>query len=586
MPTLTIDGRQVTVPSGATLLDAAELLGVDVPTLCFLKGYDASTSCLVCMVKVRSSGRLVPACATVAVDGMEIESETEELFQVRRTALELLLSDHLGDCLAPCFFACPAHMDIPLMLRQIGESDLRDAIATIKHDIALPAILGRICSKPCEKGCRRGPADGPVAVCDLKRFVADKDLALATPYLPQCQGPTGKRVAIVGAGSAGLAATYELCQAGHACTLLDDHAEPGGQLRYGTTAEQLPREVLDGEVAQILRLGPELRCNCRVGPLPDADGAPAESPSTPAADVPPPPTLEQLADQFDAVLVACGPTDPRQVQCWGLEASKRGIAVDAETFVTSQPGIFAAGNAIRRHGIPVRSLADGKEAGRAIAQYLAGKPIRGHGRPFSSRSGRILVAEMASYLEGAGTAPRQVPQQDGDYAADNASEQADRCLACGCLAHNHCKLEHYARLYGADPTRFGSPNRPHEVLGREASVLFEPGKCIKCELCVQIADKAGEPLGLTMVGRGFDVHIEVPFERGLDEALQKVAAECVAACPTAALSFAHQHTAPEIVPLQLNLDTLARTESEAAASDGATAARSSFNRDPERGGRD
>jgi NADH dehydrogenase/NADH:ubiquinone oxidoreductase subunit G len=63
-----------------------------------------------------------------------------------------------------------------------------------------------------------------------------------------------------------------------------------------------------------------------------------------------------------------------------------------------------------------------------------------------------------------------------------------------------------------------------------------------------------------MVGRGFDVHIEVPFERGLDEALQKVAAECVAACPTAALSFAHQHTAPEIVPLQLNLDTLTRTE--------------------------
>ena len=73
---------------------------------------------------------------------MRTQGETDDVHALRRTALELLLSDHVGDCLAPCFFACPAHMDIPLMLRQIGQRELREAIATIKQDIALPAILG------------------------------------------------------------------------------------------------------------------------------------------------------------------------------------------------------------------------------------------------------------------------------------------------------------------------------------------------------------------------------------------------------------------------------------------------------------
>ena len=208
MTKLTIDQREVEVPPGATVLDAARQLGIDIPTLCYLEGYRPSTSCLVCMVKIRTGdrGRLAPSCGTPAVGGMVVESETEELFQIRRTALELLLSDHVGDCLAPCHFACPAHMDVPNMLRQITTEDLAAAIVTIKRDIALPAVLGRICPKPCEKGCRRSGADGPVAVCQLKRFAADADLASPQPYQPPYAPPTGIRVAIVGAGPTGLSA--------------------------------------------------------------------------------------------------------------------------------------------------------------------------------------------------------------------------------------------------------------------------------------------------------------------------------------------------------------------------------------------
>ena len=145
MPRITIDQREIDVPAGSTILDAAESLGIEIPTLCFARQCEPSTSCLVCLVKLLPSGRLVPACATLTADGMQVESETEEVHALRRNTLELLLSDHLGDCVAPCSFGCPAQMNIPQMLRQIAAGQLREALITVKADIALPAVLGRIC---------------------------------------------------------------------------------------------------------------------------------------------------------------------------------------------------------------------------------------------------------------------------------------------------------------------------------------------------------------------------------------------------------------------------------------------------------
>ena len=142
---------------------------------------------------------------------------------------------------------------------------LREALVTVKADIALPAVLGRICPAPCEKVCRRGNLDGAVAICELKRIVADADLASAEPYLPPCRPASGKRVAIVGGGPAGLAAAYYLAQGGHACTIFDDTDTLGGMFGREIPAEKLPRDVLEREIAQILRLGIETRLNTRVG---------------------------------------------------------------------------------------------------------------------------------------------------------------------------------------------------------------------------------------------------------------------------------------------------------------------------------
>ena len=517
MPKLTIDQHEVEVPPGATLLDAARKLNIDVPTLCYLNGFAPSTSCLVCMVKIRGRDRLVPACGTVAEDGMEIDSETEEVRQVRRTALELLLSDHLGDCLAPCYFGCPARMDIPRMLRQIASGDYREAIATVKRDIALPAVLGRICPAPCEKACRRKGADGAVAICLLKRFAADADISADRRYLPPCQPLSGKRVAIIGAGPAGLAAAYYLLQRGHACTIFDENEKPGGRLRHETDESELPREVLDADVEPIVRLGAEMRMGTRI------EGEAS---------------LADLRDEFDAILVACGAAAKDQAPAWGLETAVRGVTVDKETYRTNRENVFAAGNAIRTKGLVVRSVADGKEAALSIDQFLSGQDVTGPPKPFNTRIGRLEPDEIEQFLAGASPLPRKEPtgEPGSGFTPHEAAEQAARCLHCDCRAVQSCKLRKYAEQYCADPQRYAGQRRPFRQDTQHAEVIYEPGKCIDCGLCIEIAQKGGEPLGLTFVGRGFDVRVGVPLDRPLRDALQKVAAQCAEACPTAALA--------------------------------------------------
>jgi NADPH-dependent glutamate synthase beta subunit-like oxidoreductase len=255
MVKLTINQQKIEVPAGSTILTAARQLGIEIPTMCFLEGYKPFTSCMICLVEEMRTGKMLPSCSALVEDGMVIETDNEKVDACRKEALELLLSEHVGDCLGPCHRTCPANMNIPLMLRQIARKEFAKALQTVKQDIALPAILGRICPAPCEKACRRKQHDAPVSICLLKRFVADVDLARKTPFLPECQPASGMKIAIVGTGPTGLAAAYYLQQVGYHCTLLEKSAKTAATLRENISEEILPPEVLDAEIALIQKLG-------------------------------------------------------------------------------------------------------------------------------------------------------------------------------------------------------------------------------------------------------------------------------------------------------------------------------------------
>lgn len=514
-----INSQEITVPEGSTILEAAAQLDINIPTLCYLPEQKQFTSCMLCIVHEINSDRLLPACSAPVSEGMRIEANNDKVLKARRDTLEMLLSEHVGNCRAPCQRTCPAQMNIPLMIRQIKAGHYKAALITVKKDIALPAVLGRICSAPCEKGCLRGVCDSPVSICHLKRFVADEDLAQAKPYRPECREKSGKKVAIVGAGPTGLSSAYYLQQYGHDCFIFDQHPFPGGMLRYGVSKTLLPESVLDKEIAAILALGAVFYPERILGK--DLD-------------------LEKLTNNFDAVVLAVGKIDPAVFQDSKLALTSRGIKIERKTFATSIPGFFAGGNSVSETRMAVRSVGHGKDMAYAVDLYLHSREVKSRPQRFDSRTGKLRAEDIAEYTREAAQYDHLVPTggNANAYSAAEAQQESARCFNCDCSKPDSCRLRFFADEYQAEQKLFLSDGKRRlcRILQHE-KIVYEPGKCIRCGLCVRITEKAGEKLGLAFVARGADVRVETPLNEPLSRGVVKTTQACINACPTAALSW-------------------------------------------------
>ena len=679
MLTLTIDGRAVTVDQGTTVLDAARRLGIDIPTLCHIKGLEPVSSCFLCCVQIEGMPRLSPACALPAADGMVVITDSDDVRASRKMALELLLSDHAGDCIAPCSAGCPAGLDVARYVYEIAAGQDDRAMEVIFDRLSLPGSLGRVCPRLCEQNCRRCDYDDQgLAIAALHRYATDRNQAAEQSAWPQPGEPSGKRVAIVGAGPAGLTAAFYLRQRGHDCTLFDAHPQPGGMLRYGIPAYRLPRKALDEEIAVIARLGATFRMNERLGRdfsladlrrdhdaiflgigaqlsqglrcegedlalsgidflrqvasdeppelgarvivigggntamdaartvlrlgaevrvlyrrtrqempclLEEVEGAEEEGiefdylvapaalsrsgngsghalnlvcrrmqlgePDDSGRRRPVPIPGSEFEVECDSVIAAAGQAVDRALaEQEGLEITDWGLRVERKSLATNLPGVFAGGDAVLGADLAVRAVAAGRIAAISIDQYLHGQPVTGPQewtaialRPIDDgeraaifrqieKSARVQTAtlEMERRL-------KSFDEVDSGLKEEQARQESLRCLTCGCRKAGGCGLRQLATEYGSEPLRFLGKRRRFEQDTSHPEIIYEPGKCIMCDACVRIAAEAGEKLGLSIIGRGFDVTVAVPFDQPLSEGLRAAARRCAEACPTGAIAL-------------------------------------------------
>lgn len=262
--TITLNDKEVQAPAGDTIREVAEANGIRIPTFCYDDRLKPYASCFLCVVEVEKARGLLPACSTQVTPGMVIRTDSEKVRIARKMALELLLSDHAGDCIAPCETTCPAHIDIQGYIAHISNGNPEAAVRLIKKSNPLPVVCGRICPHPCESQCRRGLVDEPVSINPLKRFASEYELQKGA-FLPETAPDSGKRVAIVGGGPAGLSAAYYLRQMGHAVVVFEALPKLGGMVRYGIPRFRLPWDLLDNEIQAILDLGVEVHTGKKLG---------------------------------------------------------------------------------------------------------------------------------------------------------------------------------------------------------------------------------------------------------------------------------------------------------------------------------
>jgi len=390
---------------------------------------------------------------------------------------------------APCRRACPAGVDVPRYVRLIGKGRFDEALAVVREKIPFPSVCGHICFRPCEAACRLKDLGGAIPIRDLKRFVSERDTGLwreKTRIAPN----TGKKVAVIGAGPAGLTAAYYLVKQGHSVTLFESSPELGGKMRSAVSEYGLPGEVLDAEIKEIIGIGIEIKTNRAV-----------RSPD------------DLLRKGFSAVFVAIGADRSLKIgkhgaseidSTLGLSLGKGGgIKADRKTLATGKRGVYAGGDAVRGPSGPpfvIKAIASGRKAAVQIDLYLGGNGIINEAltpreQDVEANYPWVSIGERASI-------PSHISEDSGNEVAEHtpafikeiAVRQAKRCLmcdlpikvdaakCCGCLiCEMRCSLIHKNAFFPAEAyiriQRVGRQETEYE--------LSFTSECDSCGICAR-----------------------------------------------------------------------------------------------------
>lgn len=666
--TIFINGKEYSADTQKTLLDNILESGVHLPHLCHNKELEGYGGCGLCLVEIEGMRRPLRACSTSVSEGMKVTTSTPALEKSRKATLSLIMSDHSGDCKAPCYMACPTHQDIQGYVGLIANGEEKKALELIKQDNPLPASIGRVCPHPCEEKCRRAHLEGAVSICALKRFAADSYM----DYIPECEESNGKTVAVVGAGPAGLSCAYFLALKGYTVNVFEAEEKGGGMLRYGIPAYRLPKDILDKEIENIEKMGVKFNYSKRLG-----------------RDF----TLEALKNTYDAVFVAIGAWSATKLGCPGdgaegveggidvlyrvakgekvdlgkrvcvvgggntaidavrtavrlgadevtliyrrtenempaepdeirdakdegvkfkflaaplevitengkataiklqnmklgepdasgrrspvaiegsteiiecdtiisaigqrvngnelqeLELTRKAtVAADENTFMTSVPGVFAAGDVINKGpDIAIKAIAGGKNAARSIDCRLKGVELSPELPSYS-----VNKHFDASVLEGTPEICRtetnlveaEIRNKNFDEAAftftkEQAIKEASRCLECGCSAVYSCELLPLMRDYDALSMKLSGKTRQYPKDKSHPFIVRDNNKCILCGQCVRACKEISGTENLGLFGRGFGTLPVSAFDLPLNESKCVSCGACVNACPTGALT--------------------------------------------------
>jgi len=285
---ITLNGREVYGYPGQRLLDLCAECGVEIPALCYDPHISMYGGCSICLVEIQGAKALARACATTINPGMIVKTDTDRVRKTRKLGLELLLSDHVGDCRPPCTLACPARGDVQGYVNLAAQGKFEEALDVLHRNMALPTCIGRICPAPCQEKCRRNLVDDePVSIREIKRFIGDYCMDKGDLGPVPAIEENGRSVAVVGGGPAGISAAYYLRLKGYAVDLFDKEPFFGGMMRYGIPDYRLPQQILQNEIDWVLDHGIQAFPNTALG-----------------KDI----HMEELREKYDAVILAMG--------CW------------------------------------------------------------------------------------------------------------------------------------------------------------------------------------------------------------------------------------------------------------------------------